>query len=160
MHTKLLQSTLRLILALVISLSLLGVSAQEARAATFTVTNLLDDGSAGSLRKAITDANASGGADTISFTVSGTITLLHPCPIISGDLTIDGSDQTVTISGDNLYKVLRIDAGISVTLNELSIINGKVPAIHSRRRHLELRHPDGDELHFLREPGDLWWSHP
>ncbi len=39
-----------------------------AQGATFTVTNTLDSG-AGSLRKAISDANASAGADTIAFNI-------------------------------------------------------------------------------------------
>ena len=129
MNTKLIQSALRLILALVISLSLAGISTQEARAAvTYTVTNLLDDGSNGSLRKAITDANANGGADIINFSVSGTIPLTSTLPQITEALTIDGSGQNVTISGNNLVKVMIIATGISVTLNQLSIINGKVGA--------------------------------
>ena len=41
-----------------------------AAAATFTVTNTNDTGP-GSLRQAITDANAAAGADTIAFNVSG-----------------------------------------------------------------------------------------
>ena len=41
-----------------------------ATAATFTVTNTTDTGP-GSLRQAITDANAAAGADTIAFNVSG-----------------------------------------------------------------------------------------
>ena len=44
--------------------------------ATYSVTSLLDDGSNGTLRWAITQANTSTGiSDTITFAVTGTITL-------------------------------------------------------------------------------------
>ena len=49
---------------------LLALQATSASAATFTVTNTNDSG-AGSLRDAITAANAAAGADTIAFNVSG-----------------------------------------------------------------------------------------
>jgi hypothetical protein len=57
---------------------------------TFTVTTLNDSG-AGSLRAAITDANASGGPAIIDFAVTGTITLASALPAITQDVTIDGS---------------------------------------------------------------------
>ena len=44
--------------------------AQSAIAATFTVTNINDSGG-GSLRKAIDDANANPGADSINFSIPG-----------------------------------------------------------------------------------------
>jgi hypothetical protein len=68
-----------------------------ARAATITVTNLNDTG-AGSLRAAIT-AHASG--DTINFDLSGTITLASALPAIGDILTIDGSGQSVILSGQH-----------------------------------------------------------
>ncbi len=65
-------------------------------AATFTVTNT-DDSGPGSLRQAITDAEAAAGADTIAFAIPGagvhTITPLTLLPIISQPLTIDGYTQ-------------------------------------------------------------------
>ena len=60
-----------------------------AQAATFTVTNLNDSG-VGSLRDAITQANTAAGADTITFSVTGTITLASALPNISTDITITG----------------------------------------------------------------------
>jgi hypothetical protein len=58
---------------------------------TFTVINLADSG-AGSLRDAITQANADPGAqdDTINFAVSGTITLNSALPNVTRDLDIIG----------------------------------------------------------------------
>ena len=65
-------------------------------AATFTVTNASDSG-AGSLRQAILDANAAGGADTINFNIVGsgihTITLATALPTITGAVVIDGYTQ-------------------------------------------------------------------
>ena len=65
-------------------------------AATITVTNTNDSGP-GSLRQALADANA---GDTISFAVTGSITLT------SGRLTID---KSLTISGPGANQ-LSIDA--------------------------------------------------
>jgi predicted outer membrane repeat protein len=127
MNTKFLASAWRVLLALIFSLSLAGISAQQVRAATYDVSILADSG-AGSLRQAILDANASAGADTITFSVSGMIVLGSSLPIITDDLVIDGSGYSVTISGNNLYRVMHINTGKSVTLIYLSIYAGSAPA--------------------------------
>lgn len=58
---------------------------------TFTVTTLSDSG-AGSLRQAILSANANPGADSIQFSVAGTIELTSgPLPTITSNVTIDGT---------------------------------------------------------------------
>ena len=61
--------------------------------AAFTVTNTNDSG-AGSLRQAITDANALPGLDTITFNISGagphTINVASALPTITGAVLIDG----------------------------------------------------------------------
>ena len=64
---------------------------QSVAAATFTVTNTNDSGP-GSLRQAITDANAAAGADTIVFTVAlpATISLLSALPTIMQAVKIIG----------------------------------------------------------------------
>ena len=87
------------------------------------------------LRDAITAANtqvavngcaAGTGTDTITFSVSGTITLSSALPAIAnastGSLTIDGSGQT--IAGAGAYQVLVVDSGTTLTLNNLTIENG------------------------------------
>ncbi len=58
---------------------------------TFSVLNLQNSGP-GSLRQAILDANAHPGADTINFSVAGTIRLTTaPLPTITGSVDIDGT---------------------------------------------------------------------
>ena len=124
MKRKFFGSAWRVIFTFILCLSLAGVSTREAKALTYTVSNLNNSG-VGSLRQAIIDANVNTGvADTITFTVSGTITLTSSLPTIIDDLTLDGSGQEVTVDGNNLYRVLRINPGKTVTINHLSIANG------------------------------------
>ena len=93
--------TTKLSLALVLVVALWGAqSLGIARAALLTVTTTADSG-AGSLREAMTTALANPGADTITFSVSGTIRLASSLPDIAssgGALTIDGAGQTITIT--------------------------------------------------------------
>ena len=107
-------------------LGVLGVLAAAASpAGTFNVTNVNDSG-AGSLRQAITDANANAGADTIAFNIAGsgvhTIVLATPLPNITSPATIDGytqagaSPNTLPV-GQGLDTALRIEitGGAGVT---------------------------------------------
>ncbi len=75
---------------------LLIAAAVPLSAATFTVTNT-DDSGPGSLRQAITDANATPGADTIAFNIPGpgvhTITPVTALPTVVEAATIDGYTQ-------------------------------------------------------------------
>ena len=75
--------------------------AASSGAATFTVTNTADSG-AGSLRRAITDANTAAGLDTIAFNVSGagcagsgvcTIAPTTQLPFFTSPVLIDGYTQ-------------------------------------------------------------------
>jgi len=65
---------------------------------TFTVTNLNDSG-AGSLRDAISAANTAGGASTITFAVSGTVTLTSDLPPITQNVTIDATSAPGATAG-------------------------------------------------------------
>jgi hypothetical protein len=100
--------------------------ASQAQAATFTVANTNDDG-AGSLRQAIIDANATAGADTIDFAVSGQITLASQLPNItdSAGLTIDGGSADITISGNDLVRVFQVNLGAKLALENLTVADGK-----------------------------------
>jgi hypothetical protein len=75
---------------------------------TFTVTNTLDDGSTGSLRWAITQANATanvGGPDTIAFNIPGTgvqtISPTSQLPDITDPVIIDGYTQPGSSANTN-----------------------------------------------------------
>ena len=78
---------------------------------TFTVTNTLDDGSSGSLRWAINQANANVGADTIDFNIPGNgtqvIGLGSALPGITEQVSIDGTTQTDWV--EQLYMPVVID---------------------------------------------------
>src|SRR5262245_9129771 len=118
-----LHQRIRGLLALLVTLALLPLLALPAHAAGFTVTTLADSGS-GSLRQAISDANLISGADTITFNVTGTIELGSTLPPIADDLTIDGSGQSITISGDNTVRVIVVNGSTTLNLNALTIANG------------------------------------
>jgi uncharacterized repeat protein (TIGR01451 family) len=73
----------------------LTISGSTALAATFTVINTSDDGP-GSLRQAITDANANPGADIITFNLPGPSLVISPTsalPDITAPVAIDGTSQ-------------------------------------------------------------------
>jgi hypothetical protein len=91
---------------------------------TYTVTTTNDIG-AGSLRAAITAANADPGS-TIAFALSpfATITLTSALPAITADMTIDGAGAFgLTVSGGNAVRVFFVQSG-SVTIENMTIANG------------------------------------
>jgi hypothetical protein len=91
--------------------------------ATYTVTNTSDSGP-GSLRDAIAQANTAAGADTINFSVSGTITLGSQLNLTDTALTTINGANTVTISGNNAICVFQVNAGATAELNGLRITGG------------------------------------
>jgi CSLREA domain-containing protein len=103
--------------------------------ATITV-NTTADGTGGpdcTLRDAIVAANtdtavggcsAGNGADTIAFGVSGQIDLGSTLPAVASALTIDGSGQSIVVSGQRVVRVLEVDAGASLTLQTLTVADG------------------------------------
>ena len=96
---------------------------QRARALTLTVTNTNDTGS-GSLRQAIADAVD---GDVIDATgISGTITLASQL-LVDYDITINGPGMNdLTVSGNNSVRVFFINPAATVSINDLTIANGKV----------------------------------
>jgi len=112
-------------------------SATSARVPSTTITvNTTADGTGGpdcTLRDAIAAANTdtvAGGcsaghrADTIDFSVSGQINLGSTLPAVASDLTIDGSGQSIVVSGQGAVRVLEVSAGASLTLAVLTIADG------------------------------------
>ena len=101
-----------------------------AHALTYTVTNTANSG-AGSLRQAVLDANANPGADIIAFgpAVTGKITLASQIAITEA-VTINGPGAKVlTVSGNNVTRVINIDDGnlvadSPVTISGLTLADG------------------------------------
>lgn len=92
----------------------------EISAGTITVNNAADSGT-GTLRQAI--ANAVSG-DTITFAGDYSITLASELTV-SKNLTIDGTDHTIVISGNHTTRVFNVTAGV-VTFKALTITAGNV----------------------------------
>ena len=96
-------------------------------ATSLVVTSLLDDGSSGTLRWAITQANATAGGiyDAIIFGVDGTITLTSALPQITQNLTVTGNGRTQTIiDGNNLYRPFNVGSGKSLTVSDMTLKQG------------------------------------
>lgn len=99
--------------------------------ATFSVSNTADFGD-GSLRKAIEDANAASGPDTVEFSIVGTgphtISLQSALPVIGDQIVIDGWSQPGHVDSP-LIVVNGANAGIASGLEvraSNSIIRGLV----------------------------------
>ncbi|MDZ8185463.1 MAG: choice-of-anchor Q domain-containing protein [Nostoc sp. ChiSLP02] len=97
--------------------------------ATFTVTNTNNSG-AGSLRQAISDANALTGRDIIKFgglfndAIADTINLTGSSLTIKDNLTIQGTDASLlSIIKNAASRVFDIRNGVSAAINGLTITN-------------------------------------
>jgi|GEM_PF-1453955 len=149
-------------LGLVLAIALVFTVVKPAHATTFTVTNTNDTG-AGSLRQAITDANAAAGSHVITFNIPGTGPfVITPASALPGlgnasitapqSITIDGCTQPgavctpsstvlqVQINGSNVgagNPVIGInkvnDTDGGMTVRGLSITNGPAYGIQLNR---------------------------
>jgi fibronectin-binding autotransporter adhesin len=100
--------------------------APAAPGSIFTVVNTNNSG-AGSLRDAVTQANAAAGPDEIRFSLAGcpcTIALLSELTT-SGELTVTGpgADQ-LTLSGNNTNRIFSTTPGNPLHLSGLTLANG------------------------------------
>jgi uncharacterized repeat protein (TIGR01451 family)/CSLREA domain-containing protein len=127
------------LLVVALAFGVLGVPA--ARAAGLVVNSTADTTMAGdgecTLREGILNANADAdttggdcaagsGADTITFSINGTIGLQSRLPNIEGELTISGpSAANLTISGSNAVSVLFVLGTGVVSLDKLTVANGR-----------------------------------
>jgi len=116
----------RLIGVLAAMAALAAITVAPAQAVALTVTNLNDSG-VGSLRQAILDANATRRDETITFSVTGTITLTSGQLTLTDDVTIDGPGAaSLTLSGPGYptSRVLQVSAGVTLDLSDVTIANG------------------------------------
>lgn len=121
-------------------LCVLGAVTTTALANNLTVNNLTDielpgDGQC-TLREAIgntdTDSDATGGdctagsgMDSIDFSASGTVLLSSTLNVNdTAGLVIDGVGQNVTLSGNNVVRVLHVNPAANLTLKNLTVANG------------------------------------
>ena len=102
---------------------LLYATTLQTQAATVTVTNTNDSGP-GSLRQALADAND---GDTITFAVSGTITLTSGGLPVTKNLTISGpgADQ-LSIDGNQALLVFGIFPDKTAAISGLTVRNGQI----------------------------------
>lgn len=107
------------------------VIAGDARGATFNVTNVNDAGP-GSLRQAISDANAldngPGVIDTIAISAVGTVQLASALDVITDEVAINGPGANVFVvrrSFDALGRIL--ESSVSITVRDIGITNGRSP---------------------------------
>jgi len=108
------------LLALLVASTSLTAHVSEADcSATVTVTSNADSG-AGSLRQAIADVCGGG---TITFDGDHAITLSSVLGI-GTSMTIDGSDNSVTVDGNHAVRVFQFGSGVTLTLNHLTVANG------------------------------------
>jgi hypothetical protein len=95
----------------------------------YTVTSLFDSGP-GSLRQAIHDADQAGGDNTITFAVTGTITVQTALPDLSTNVTMQGpGPSTLTVrrspaAGTPAFSILTVDGSATVTVSGLTLGNG------------------------------------
>jgi parallel beta-helix repeat protein len=156
---------------LTLGVALAAGQAAEAVPMTFTVTNLSDAAVSpvGSLRRAIEDANANPGADTIVFqaALSGVITLSGGQLPVTDSVDIQGPGASaVTVSGNNASRVLYLyngSAALDITISGLTISGGNDASgggIRDRDENLTL---DGVTLannHVLTDGAGLWAGGP
>jgi trimeric autotransporter adhesin len=113
------------------------LSACQAMAAIYTVTNLNDSGP-GSLRAAMVSANANKGS-TVVFDTNGTINLSEPLPAITTQLTIDGSSApdfsgtpVVSINFNSGPGLTVAAGGASSTIKSISLVRALGAAVTLR----------------------------
>jgi uncharacterized membrane protein YgcG len=99
-------------------------------ATSLEVTSLDDTTSDGTLRWAITQANAQSGGiyDSITFAsgLTGTITLTADLPAITQDVSITGNGTTSTIiDGSDLYRPIYNNGQRTIAISDMTLKNGK-----------------------------------
>ncbi len=64
------------------------------------------------------------GGGAVTFSCSGTITVLGGTILVSADTSIDGSGQNVTVSGGGKVQVFVVNSGVTLSLNNITVADG------------------------------------
>jgi hypothetical protein len=86
-----------------------------------TMTCAANAGAGGPVCELRDAMNKAASGDTIGFSVSGTLNLGSTLPIITKSLMIDGTGQSVTISGTGSIQFIQVNSGGTLWLNLLTI---------------------------------------
>lgn len=115
----------RLVLNLLASLALFACAPNVNAQVTYTVTSTADNDSAGTLRWAINQANASSGSTIQLGDNLGTVSLGSALPLITTSVTINGGNGN-TISGGGAHRIFFVSAGAtdSVVFQNLTLADG------------------------------------
>ena len=91
------------------------------------------------------------GGGTVTFSCSGTIILTGWISPTANPTSIDGSEQTITISGNNAVQVFDMGNGATLNLNELTIANGNSGDGYGGGGIITTRHAEREQQHLLRQ---------
>lgn len=122
-----LQKTIKLTQSFLLMVLFLSIQNPLKSQTSIVVNSLADDGSSGTLRWAIGQANATAGGiyDEITFSVTGTIVLTSQLPTITQNLTITGPGQNnLSIDGNNLYRTVYNLSAITVNFSNITLKKG------------------------------------
>ena len=133
-------SLFTLLVLWIVALAVFAPLARATPVATITVNTPADsdaDDAYCSLREALIAANtdtayhgcaAGSGDDTITFSVSGTITLTSALPDITSNININGPGlSALAVSGDGKYRVFDVTSPVTTTLQNLTVRDGYCP---------------------------------
>ena len=99
--------------------------AAPAYATDYPVTSTDDTLTPGTLRQAITDANANPGDDSITITATGTITLATPLPSLTEAVEINGPGASdLSVDANDTGAVFSVAGGVKATIRDLTATNG------------------------------------
>ena len=118
-----LRALVRISLGFVLLLGLCVMMSMQAPFAHAQTTITVSTCDESHLDAAISQANTDNASDTVNFSCSGDITLTSTLTI-SGNMTLDGSGQTVTLDGNNAVQVLLVNPNVTFGLKNLTVADG------------------------------------
>ncbi len=93
-------------------------------AGIFTVTNMVDDGSPGTLRRAIRSA---GDGAQIFFAKTGTFFITNGAMQFNGNVTVQGPGLSSSLNANGASRIFEIPANKTVLIKDIVLTNGHAP---------------------------------